>query len=271
MKIADIEITHPGKLLFPKKGLTKGDVVTYYDRIAEFMLPFLKDRPITLQRFPEGINKQGFYQKHAQDYFPDFIERIHVNTKDGQAEEILINNKKSLIYLSNHGVITFHVWLSSKDNLECPDKVIFDLDPSDEDFGKLKKGARLLRNALENTGVSPQLMTSGKKGLHLYYGIRPEKGFDTVRQEARELAESLVEASPGLFTLEIRKKNRGNKIFLDILRNAYAQTGICPFSLRPIESAGVATPLDWKELGKISAGDHYTFNNIFRRLAARIS
>ena len=268
MKIEGITISNPGKMLFPEKGITKGDLVAYYDKIAQYMLPYLKNRPITLQRFPDGIHKPGFFQKHAQDYFPDYIERIDVKTKDGRAEEILINNKKSLIYLANQSAITFHTWLSSKGSLEFPDKVIFDLDPSDRDFGKLKKGARLLKKALEDRGIHPSLITSGKKGLHIFYTIRPEKEFDLVRKEALELAESLVKASPGLFTLEIRKKKRGDRIFLDTLRNGYGQTGVCPFSLRPIESAGVATPLEWKELGKISAGDHYTFNNIFRRLGA---
>jgi len=112
-------------------------------------------------------------------------------------------------------------------------------------------------------------MTTGKNGLHIFYSIRPDNGFDEVRSEARTVAESLVDAHPNLFTLEIRKKKRGNRIFLDTLRNSYAQSGVCPYSLRPINSAGVATPLEWKELGKISAGDHYTFNNIFRRLGAR--
>lgn len=269
MKIEGITISNPGKIIFPDKGLTKGDVVSYYDRIAGYMLPYLLNRPVTLQRFPDGIDKPGFYQKHAQDYFPDYIERIDVKTKDGRAEEILINNKESLIYLANQSAVTFHTWLSSKGSLEFPDKVIFDLDPSDRDFSKLKKGARLIRKALEKEGMQPGLMTTGKNGLHIFYSIRPNKGFDEVRSEARELAESLVEAHPNLFTLEIRKKKRGNRIFIDTLRNSYAQSGVCPYSIRPINSAGVATPLEWKELGKISAGDHYTFNNIFRRLGAR--
>ena len=268
MTIEDIEITHPDKVLFPQAGITKGDVARYYARISDYMLPFLKDRPVTLQRFPHGIDKPGFFQKHVQDYFPEFIERIRVKTREGHANEILVNNKKSLIYLANQLAITFHIWLSRKGSLEYPDKLIFDLDPSDTDFGKLRKGAGLLKDQLECTGYQPRLMTTGKKGLHIYAYIEPVKDFEQVRKEARELARKLADGHPELFTLEIRKNKRGNKIYVDIQRNAYGQTGVCPFSLRPIPTAGIATPLEWHELYKIASGDQYHYGNIFRRLGA---
>jgi len=269
MKIADIEITHPKKVLFPEKNITKGDVARYYDKIAEYMLPYLHNRPLTLQRYPDGIGRQGFYQKHAQDYFPDFIERVTVKTREGTAEEIMVNNKKSLVYLANYGVIAFHIWLSTKERLDRPNKVIFDLDASGKEFGKLKQGARLLKALLQKQAINPNLMTTGKRGLHVYYEITPERPFEDVRGEARTRAQVLVDDNPGLFTLESRKNKRGDKIFIDILRNAFAQTGICPFSLRPNPSAGVATPLEWRELSRISGGDQFTYNTIFRRLAAK--
>jgi bifunctional non-homologous end joining protein LigD len=269
MKTAGIEITHPGKTMYPEKEITKGEVVGYYDRVAERMLPFLKDRPLTLKRYPDGLKGPGFFQKHAQDYFPGFIERITVKTKDGSAEEIMANNKESLIYLANQGTLEFHVWLSLREQPECPNKVIFDLDPSGTSFEKVKKGARLVREQLQNNGLDPSVMTSGKRGLHVYYTIDPLRDFDTVREEAREQAEKLANSHPDLFTLETRKNKRGDKIFLDILRNAYAQTGICAYSLRAHKEAGVATPLEWSELTRIKGGGHYNFNNIFRRLAAK--
>lgn len=271
MKVAGMEVSHPKKVLFPELGITKGDVVAYYERIADRMLPYMKDRPLTLQRFPEGIHQPGFYQKHAQPHYPDYLERVSVKTREGRAEEILCNSKKSLLYLANLSVICFHTWCSRKGSLERPDKVIFDLDPSDNDFAKLRQGARLLRGRLQERGVAPQLMTTGKKGVHLFYSIAPTRDFETVRTEARELAEGLTHDHPELFTLEFRKEKRGSRIFLDTLRNAYGQTGVCPFSLRPEPNAGVATPLDWEELSRVSSGGQYTYTNIFRRLGTRIS
>lgn len=268
MKIADIEITHPQKVYFPEKGITKGEVVEYYHRIAPLMLPFLKNRPLTLQRFPDGIGKGGFYQKHAQEYFPDYITRIQVRTEKGHAEEIMVNDIRSLVYLANQGGITYHIWMSQKERLEQPDKVVYDLDPSDTDFSKVKKGARLLKELLEKEGRKPQLMTSGKRGLHVWYDIRPKADFDSLRAEIRKMAEALVEMKPQLFTLEVRKDKRENKVFVDTLRNSYAQTSVCPFSLRAEQNAGVATPLKWHELARLKSGDQYTYDNIFRRLAA---
>ncbi len=269
MKIEGIEITHPDALVFPGARITKGGLARYYDRIAIYMLPYLKDRPVSLQRFPKGIDHPGFFQKHAQDYFPDFIDRIPVKTKAGSAVEILVNHKKSLLYLVNLSVVTFHTWLSRKGALEYPDKVIFDLDPSNGDFDTLKRGALLVREMLAGKDIDARLMTTGKKGVHLYYPICPERPFDEVRARIRAWAEVLVEKHPDLFTLEIRKKKRGNKIFLDLLRNAYAQTGVCPYSLRPNHNAGVATPLECSELSRLNSGDQYTYHTIFKRLETK--
>ncbi len=137
MEIEEIEITHPEKVIFPKKKITKGDMASYYDRIAEKMLPYLKDRPLTLNRFPNGIGESGFYQKNESDYFPDFIKRVEVETEDGVNTQIVCNNKKSLIYLVNQNTVAFHTWLSRKDRIRQPDKVIFDLDPPEGSFEKL--------------------------------------------------------------------------------------------------------------------------------------
>lgn len=270
MKILGIEITHPDKIMFPDLKFTKGDMVQYYGKIAPHMLPYLLERPLTLQRFPGGITKGGFYQKHAQDYYPDFIDRITVETEDGKAEEIMCNNEETLVYLANQGTVSFHPWLSRQNDLHRPDKVVFDLDPSDGvPFAKIKKAAKLVGELLRTKGIDPNLMTTGKSGIHVYYGIKPTLDFDKVREDTRDLAEQLVSGHPELFTLEIRKNKRGDKIFLDYLRNAYAQTSVCPFSLRPTQQAGVATPLRWKDLDTIKSAHHYSVKNIFRRLGAK--
>lgn len=267
MQIAGVEISHPEKVLFPKKKITKGDMVQYYEKIAPLMLPFLKDRPLTLHRFPGGIQESGFYQKNAADYFPDFIKTVEVETEEGTNTQILCNDVKSLVYLANQGTVVFHIWLSRKDKMRQPDKVVFDLDPSsEENFGRIKEGATVLREFLIKKDIQPSLMTSGKSGLHLYYSIRRGKDFEEVKEETHQLAEQLVEQRPDLFTTKIRKNQREGKIFVDYLRNAYAQTAVCPYSLRATEDAGIATPLDWEELSRLKSSSQYNPENIFRRI-----
>lgn len=267
IEIAGIEITHPEKVMFPLLGLTKRDFVEYYDKISAHILPYLKDRPLTLQRFPEGIDVEGFYQKNASDYFPDFIELVKIKTEEGYNQQVICNDKKTLIYLINQGTITLHIWLSRKDKLRKPDKVIFDLDPPEGDFEKAREAAHILGEFLKGDGKVPELMTTGKNGLHIYYSRRRTADFDEVREEVKAQAHELADQYPQLLTTEVRKDKRKGRVFLDYLRNAYGQTAVCPYSLRPIESAGVATPIKWDELDKVDSGDYYNYKNIFRRLA----
>ncbi|SDG68077.1 non-homologous end-joining DNA ligase [Psychroflexus sediminis] len=269
MKIEEIDISHPDKPIFPDSEINKLDLVRYYEKIADKMLPYLKDRPLTLQRFPDGIDSDGFYQKNSADYFPDFIESISIETKEGRNTQVICNDKKTLIYLANQGVITFHIWLSKKEDLHTPDKVIFDLDPPKDAFEKVKEATQKIGDFLQKEGKNPHVMTTGKSGFHVWYDIRRTKDFDERREEAKSLAKNMKEKHPEILTTATRKDNRDNKVFIDYLRNAYGQTSVCPYSLRPIPSAGVATPLDWEELSKIEKPDQYSFSNIFRRLGQK--
>ena len=261
MKIANVEISHPEKILFPKKKISKGQMAKYYESIAEKMLPYLKDRPLSLVRYPSGIKKQGFFQKNAAEYFPDYIKRVEIETEDGINTQVICNNKKSLVYLANQNTVEFHIWLSKKDKLRKPDKVVFDLDPPKNSFDRVKEGAGILKEYLSQKNFDPHLMTTGKNGLHVYYSIRRGKDFDDVKEEVREYAEELVQLHPELFTTKIRKNQREDKIFLDYLRNEYAQTSVCPYSLRANETAGIATPLEWKELEGLKAADAFNYQN----------
>ena len=266
MEVAGVEISNPNKVLFPKKKITKIDMVQYYERISPLMLPFLKNRPLTLHRFPNGINESGFYQKNASDYFPEFIKTVEVETEEGINTQILCNDKRSLVYLANQGTIAFHIWLSTNDKLRQPNKVVFDLDPSEDNFEKIKEGALILRKLLKKKEIDPSLMTSGKSGLHLNYKIRRGKEFEEIKEITRNIAEEAEKQEPDIFTTQIRKDKRNGKIFVDFLRNAYAQTAVCPYSLRATEEAGIATPLEWKELNRIESASDYNINNIFRRI-----
>lgn len=269
MKIAGVEISNPNKLIFPDLEISKLDIVKYYEKVAEKMLPFLKDRPLTLQRFPDGINKDGFYQKNTSDYFPDYIKTISIKTENGSNTQVICNKKKTLIYLANQATVTFHTWLAKKDALDKPDKVVFDLDPPEGAFKKVKTAAEKIGDFLRRKGKEPRIMTTGKSGFHVWYPVRRNKNFDDRREEVKDLSQEMVEKYPNILTIATRKNKRDHKVFVDYLRNAYGQTAVCPFSIRAIPSAGIATPIDWNELSKIQAPDQYTIKNLFKRLTQK--
>lgn len=260
MKIDQISISHPDKIIFPKKKITKGDIARYYEQVANKILPFLKNRPLTLQRFPSGIEEKGFYQKNVSDYFPKFIKRVEIETEEGINTQFVCNNKKALLYLVNQNTLTFHIWPSRIDKIRQPDKVIFDLDPPQESFQKVKQAVRAVHSFLIEKNINPQLMSTGQNGFHLFYSIRRGKNFDKVKEQVHEMAENMVKRHPNLLTTKLRKDQREGKVFVDYLRNEYGQTSVCPYSLRANEAAGIAMPLDWKDFPKIKSADAYNFN-----------
>lgn len=265
-----IEIKNRDKIFFPSRNLTKGDVIDYYDNIADHLLPYLKDRPLTLSRFPDGIKEEGFYQKKTPDYFPDWITVMKVKKKEGGTiPQIICDNKATLIFLVNEGTLSFHPWLSEVSDLEKPNKIVFDLDPPKGNFELVLKGARALRSILENElDLTSFVMTTGSKGLHVVVPIETNFNFDIVRTYAEVISAYLAREYPDSFTIEVRKKKREGRLFIDYLRNAYAQTSIPPYSLRALEGAPVATPLSWDELDKKGLESQtYHIGNIFRRLS----
>jgi bifunctional non-homologous end joining protein LigD len=223
-----------------------------------------------MQRFPDGIEKDGFYQKSTPDYFPDWIETVRVQKEGGTVEHVLCDNKATLIYLANQGTLVFHTWLSLAEALHKPDKMVIDLDPPGSDFGIVKEGAEKVKSLLDEVGIHVFLMTTGSSGLHIHIPLDASADFDASRKAGKVLSDALCEAHPDLFTDKIRKDKREGKLFVDIQRNAYAQTSIAPFSLRPFAEAPVATPLSWDELGKKGLDARsYTLGNIRKRLAEK--
>lgn len=262
MIVSEIEISHPDKLIFPKSKITKLEMVQYYEKIASKILPYLRNRPLTLQRFPDGIEKAGFYQKSASEYFPEFIKTIKVNTDDGENIQMICNSKKSLIYLVNQGTVSFHIWLSKEDKLYKPDKVVFDLDPSNNRFEEVREAAKITGDFLKKRNINPNLMTTGQHGFHVWYKIRRTKPYDELKPILKEMAQELESQNPMLFTTAIRKNKRDGKILIDYFRNAYAQTSICPYSLRPNENAGIAMPIEWKDLHTIKSADQFNLKTL---------
>ncbi len=265
-----IELTHCTKLLFPQDRITKGNIIDYYHQIASHMLPHIKNRPLTLHRFVHGIEAEGFYQKETADYFPTWIKQAKVPKKSGGfTHYVVANNAATLIYLTNQLTLTYHPWLSTINALNKPDKMIFDLDPSgDATFADVKLVARILYDYCTERNIHPLCMTTGSRGLHVIIPLKREHDFDAVRSVARTIAESCVAQNPKKMTLEAHLKNRGNKIYIDILRNAYAQTAVAPYSVRARPHAPVATPIAWAELldGSIHKSDQFTINTVFERV-----
>lgn len=265
-----VEITHPDKVLFPKENITKEEIANYYLEVAPLLLPLLKGRPISMHRFPEGIKKEGFFQKQAPDTLPSWIKVVKVGRKGKTAISMLLcQEKATLLWLANQNCITPHIWLSQIDHPDLPDRLIFDLDPPNKKkFPWVVKGALLLKEILEKEGnLQPFVMTTGSKGLHVVIPLKPEFSFAKVRSFAQKIAEQVVEQDPKLFTLEVRKEKRKGKVFIDVLRNGLHQTVVAPYSIRALDGAPIATPLFWEELqDKTLTSSRYTLRTIQTRL-----
>jgi len=263
-----IEISHKDKVLFPGSGITKGDLVGYYRGVSRYILAHTEDRPITMQRFPGGTAGSGFYQKSVPGHFPQWMDRVRVEKKEGGSMEyVLCNSPAALAFLANQDCVTLHTWLSRADRIDCPDRLVLDLDPPGADFEPVRRAALALRELLQGWGLSPMMMTTGSRGGHVRTALRPEAHFEDVRSFARGLAQDLVERDPGAFTTAQRKAERGDRVFIDVLRNSYGQTCVAPYSVRPLEGAPVATPLHWSELERTDLhSQYYRLENIVPRL-----
>lgn len=259
------------KVLFPEANYTKADLIEYYVKVAEYLLPHAKERPLAMHRFPDGIDGKDFFQKDVPDYFPDWINRVGVEREEGRLQMLTAENKATLAYLGNQACIAPHVFLSRADHLQQPDKMLFDLDPPEGRFDLVVKAATVLHQQLEESyGLPAYVMTSGSAGLHVVVPLRPKAGFDAVRKFAKQVSEEAVAQSPGNFTLEVRKDKRKGRLFIDYLRNSYGQHSILPYGLRALPQAPVATPLDWEEIGQLEQGAQtYTIRSVLRRLGQK--
>jgi bifunctional non-homologous end joining protein LigD len=269
-----MEVTNPDKVWFPGDGITKGEVFKYYAGIAERLLPFLRDRPVTLERLPDGIGegKPHFWQKHTPEHYPLWVRRVDFPTERGRpVQYVLVNDKATLLYLVNQGAMTFHPWLSRIDEPDRPDFVLFDLDPADATFGDVVTVAKAIHRVLEDEGVATVPKTTGKRGLHVMALWPGEGGFDEARAWARSLAERVAEELPDLATVEIRKAKRGRRVYIDTLQNAKGHHAVPPFVVRPVAGAPVSMPLDWDELTARLRPGQFTVKTALKRLALQKS
>lgn len=270
----DVEITNPAKVLFPDDGLAKADVVAYYRKVAPRLLPFLKDRPITLERLPEGLGegKPHFWQKHTPNSYPGWIPRVKLETERGKpVEYLLVNDLPTLLFLVNQGAITFHPWLSRLDTLDRPDFVLFDLDPGEGTFADAAAVARKLHDELTAEGHEAVVKTSGKAGLHVLVPWRDVGGYDEARAWAVAVARRVAEAMPDTATTEIRKAKRGKRVYVDVMQNARGHHAVPPYVLRPVPGAPVSTPLRWPELRADLAPQQFNLRTVPARIARQKS
>ena len=263
----EIEISHPDKRLFRSPDITKLALAEYYQRISNVALRHYRDRALSMHRYPDGIDDEGFFQKNIGDHFPDWIERKTVSKKDGEITHVVANNAATLVYLADQACITPHLALSRVDRPDHPDRMIFDLDPSDEDFDKIRKTARLIKQLLNELELNSFVQTSGSRGLHVVVPLDRSEDFDRVREFSHHVCRKLAGQYPELMTVEQRKDKRGKRVFLDDLRNAYGQTSVAPYAVRARPGAPVATPLHWDEVAHAELHpQRYTIGNIFHRL-----
>ncbi len=265
-------ITHPEKVLFPDSGITKGELCTYYEAVAPLMLPHVRGRPITMERFPAGIEKKGFIQKDVSKGFPSWLERVEVeNRNDNVRDSVhypLVTDARSLVWLANQNSITQHVWISRVPKLYQPDLCVFDLDPSEEDPAALRTAALAVRELLDEFGLPSFVKTSGSKGFHILIPLDGEGEADSAWRFAHGAGAVLVKRHPELLTQEFIKADRGRRIFVDTGRNLPGATFAAVYAVRPKPGAPVSAPCTWQELEQATVGPQ-TFK--LRTMAARIA
>ncbi|MFC9681726.1 non-homologous end-joining DNA ligase [Streptomyces sp. NPDC056948] len=247
-----VTVHRPDKVLFPggadAKEYTKGDLVDYHRAVAPFMLPHLRGRPLMLERHPDGLDGPRFMQKNTPDSYPEWITRVEVAKEGGTVLHTVCDDTATLLYLADQASIALHRWLSRADSVGHPDRLVFDLDPAGDDFEAVREAARLVGELLDELELPSALMTTGSRGLHAIVPLNGRHDFDEVRSFARDVADTLVDAHPDRLTTAARKKDRGERLYLDVQRNAYAQTAVAPLTVRPRPGAPVATPITWDQL-----------------------
>jgi bifunctional non-homologous end joining protein LigD len=264
---AGVVITHPEKLLFPEDGITKGDVAAYYEAIAPVMVPLMRDRPVTMERFPAGIGRKGFIQKDVSKGFPAWLERVEVPKKDGTVHHPIVTDAKSLLWLANQNSITPHVWTARAPDLYHPDICVFDLDPSIDSPEMLKSAALQLRDLLDELGLRSWVKTSGSKGFHIVVPLDGSADTAHVANFAHAVGTLLVVRDPKNLTQEFHKVDRGRRILIDTGRNGYSATFAAAYALRPKSGAPISAPCTWEEIetGKVSP-QSFTLRNMAERM-----
>jgi bifunctional non-homologous end joining protein LigD len=264
-----LPITHPDKVLFPEGAIRKGELAGYYEAIAPLMLPHIRSRPVTMERYPRGIGEKGFMQKDVSRGFPDWLERVEVPKRRGTVRHPIVTDARSLVWLANQNCITPHVWTSRAPDLYRPDLCVFDLDPPGEVGEALRAAALALRDLLGELGLACWVKTSGSKGFHIAVPLDGALGFDEVARFAHRVAARLVERDPIHLTQEFLKADRGGRILIDTGRNGYSATFAAAYAVRARPGAPVSAPCTWQEIERREVGPRsFALRDMPTRVAA---
>ena len=263
-------ITHPDKVLFPEDGITKGELAAYYETVAPVMLPHLRGRPVTMERYPAGIGKKGFWQKDVSRGYPDWLQRVEVPKKDGVVHHPIVTDPRSLLWTANQNTVTHHVWASRVPDLGHPDLVVFDLDPSTDDVAAVRAAAIALRDLLEELSLPSWVKTSGSKGFHIVVPLDGKTPTGLAARFAHAVGTLLVQRAPDRLTQEFSKADRRGRIYVDTGRNGYSATFAAAYTVRARHGAPVSAPCTWEEVarGEVSPAS-FTLRNMPDRIAAR--
>jgi bifunctional non-homologous end joining protein LigD len=261
-------ITHPEKVLFPDDGITKGDLAAYYEAVAPVILPHLRGRPVTMERYPAGIGEKGFWQKDVSKGFPEWLQRVEVPKKDGVVHHPVITDTRSLLWITNQNTVTQHVGTSRLPDLRYPDICVFDLDPSQEDMPAVRAAAIGLRDLLEELTLPAWVKTSGSKGFHIVVPIDGKTHIGLVVRFANAVGKLFVSRAPDRLTQEFSKADRSGRIYVDTGRNGYSATFAAAYTVRAKAGAPVSAPCTWEEIERGEATPRsFTLRNMPDRIA----
>ena len=262
-----VTVTNTQKIFWPQEGYTKGNLIDFYRKIAPYILPYLKDRPLSLKRNPNGILDKGFYHKDAGENAPSFVKVFPYQNEKKIIDYIVCNNVATLLYLVNLGCIEFNPWNNRVQKVDMPDWLLIDLDPSEKnDFEQVIAVARAAKELMDKGKLKGYCKTSGASGLHIYLPLHAQYNYAVVKDFAEIFMQLLGELVPDFTSMERSLSKRGNNIYLDYLQNRTGQTLASAYSVRPVEGATVSTPLEWKEVKPgLHPGD-FDIKNIFKRL-----
>jgi bifunctional non-homologous end joining protein LigD len=264
-----VRLTHPERLLWPADGISKGDLYAYFGAVAEVMVPHVRERPVSLQRFRGSVDEGGFFQKEAPRGAPDWVRTVEVPKRGGVVHHVLADDRETLQWLAQQGCVTPHVFTARADRLDRPDRLVIDLDPSDDDFAAIRRAAQRCGDALRGHGLEPFAMVTGSRGIHVVVPLKRTREAEDVLAWSRAFAQELADACPQELTTEFRKAKRDERIYVDVNRNGIAQTVVPPYAPRPRPHAPVATPLRWEELDDDALRpDGWTLRTVLDRLDA---
>ncbi|HEX8176019.1 MAG TPA: non-homologous end-joining DNA ligase [Pyrinomonadaceae bacterium] len=263
-----LQLTNLDKVFWPDEGYTKGDLIRYYYEVSKYILPYLKDRPLIMKRYPNGI-RGSFFHQHDVNEAPDYVRTEEIDVEEGHKVDYIIgDNVQALLYMANLGAIERHPWHSRVADLGHPDWFVFDLDPSNVEFEEICDVALKTRDILERLGLESYVKTSGSRGIHVYVPLKPGHTYEEVAEFAERVAELVVEAHPDVATVERSlKKRKRRAIYVDHMQNARGKSVVAPYSVRPKPGATVSAPLEWKEVeGRKIRIEDFTIKNMLRRI-----